>query len=164
MPLPSEGCGFWVFHAPNERSSSDSDVGKWMLFYPNRDMDHSWAQAILAMDSGHLPGVTSMKASTLTCLNPRASSTENGVIIMYCHDSWNEAHIKQIGERIVKVMDLQSRLKSPYIYYKTNAQTQVGTAATGCRKNWLYRLPLTRSVAKQTCCAEHCLIVNKKVR
>lgn len=115
------------------------DTGKWMLFYPNEDMNEKWQLAKQLFRAGQLIGVRSMKCST-AMENPRASSKDTGVIILYSSYSADEPYITKIGQHILAMTGYQ---QSPYLYYKTDEQTFQGTRATGCGKNYLYRIKVS---------------------
>lgn len=51
---------------------------------------------------------------------------------MYCGGENNEGHIMQIGNNLLKYLDITTN--SGYIYYK------LGTRITSQTKNWIYRL------------------------
>jgi len=112
------------------------NVGKWMLFYPNSKMNDSWILAKKLFDNNELYGVISMKCST-AYKNPRASSKNNGIIILYCSDSDNESEIMKIGKNILNKFKY---IENPTIFYKPNEMTNNGTRATGCRCNHKYVL------------------------
>jgi hypothetical protein len=114
----------------------NADIGKWMLFYDKKFINEAWILATKLYRENTLDGVISMKCST-AYVNPRASSVNSGVIILYCQSSSNENQIMQIGKEILELMNFR---ESNYIYYKTDFQTHEGTRATGCKKNYTYRL------------------------
>jgi hypothetical protein len=150
IELPSKGSGFWVFLLPRDVNLMDHPMetfGKWMLFFPNNEMDTAWTTAVHAFNNNKLGDVSGMKASTFAH-NPRALDNTTGTIILYC--GGNQSSIESTGEAILEAMQyraMPSRFK-PYIYYKSNDQTAAGTAATGCKNNWLYRIPcLSRGCA-----------------
>ena len=145
--------GYWVFHwrsiGADGRETTDlasdikrNNVGKWMLFYPNRMMNSKWSNMCKAFDSGKLTGVIGMKCST-ALLNPRSSNPDEGVIILYCNNSADRDSIMEIGHRIALHLYDYPR---PVIYYKTDAQTHVGTIATGATNNSTYCLEIERPI------------------
>eukprot|EP00969_Alexandrium_andersonii_P285583 12625917-Alexandrium_andersonii.AAC.1 len=76
-----------------------------------------------------------MKCSTAK-ENPRASSSNSGVIILYASCSADEKHSTDIGQTIAATFKYQ---EFPHMYYKSDEQTWKGTRATGCEKNHMYR-------------------------
>lgn len=112
------------------------DSGKWMLYYNNSLMNEKWTLAKNIYRKNKLDGVISIKCSTAK-INPRASSNDDGIIILYCSNSSNKKKIMNIGYTIIESFNYK---KQKYIYYKTNEQTYEGTIATGKKKNHTYRL------------------------
>ncbi len=133
--LPSEisDCP-WLYENKNNYKLNDS--GKWMLFYPKELMDKSWNNAKKLYREKKLDGVECMKCSTLY-ENPRALNNSDGIIILYCNDSSKKEIIINIGKNIIDKLDYREQ---NIIYYKTDLQTIKGTNATGCKKNYNYRL------------------------
>jgi len=129
---------YWLFESSN-RQGSVLDTGKWMLFYPNDKMNEMWKFAKEVYKEGKLPGVRSMKCSTAK-ENPRASSSKNGIIILYSSCSADEKYIMKVGQNVLATFGYR---EFPYMYYKTDEQTFKGTRATGCEKNYTYRLKTT---------------------
>jgi hypothetical protein len=136
--------GYWLYwnkpHTRAEilamRTENRGDVGKWMLFYDLDKINNRWAEAIEHFDNENLRGVDSIKVST-NKPNPRASNQNTKVIIFYCRKSDDEAEILATGRRIIYYMQYDEQ---PFLYYKTDEQTQAGTGATGSKKNHLYKL------------------------
>lgn len=66
-------------------------------------------------------------------------------ILLQQHDSGDEVHVMHVGQIITQVLGYRLRPSkyAPYIYYKTDTQTGAGTAATGVKKNYMYRLPVS---------------------
>lgn len=127
----------WVYEYCNsDDDESPHNVGKWMLFYPKSELDDAWKKCKKLFRSKKLKGVTDMKCST-SYHNPRASSLEDGVIILYCNNSQDEDNIIHIGNNIIKQLGYSEK---KYVYYKTNYQTFEGTIATGCKKNHTYSI------------------------
>ena len=108
--------------------------GKWMLFYEHNIFNEKWKLAICLFREQKLKNVVSMKCST-NSINERASSIDNGVIILYCNNSDDKSYIIDIGKNILKLFNHKEK-----IYYKTDMQTMEGTKATGCAKNHKYYL------------------------
>jgi hypothetical protein len=114
-----------------------TDTGKWMLFYPKSKMNEAWVLARQLYLNGKLDDdIVSMKCST-NYENPRASSFDEGVIILYCYNSTDEDKIMRIGKKIIEAFAYKER---QIIYYKTDMQTREGTRATGCHRNYMYKL------------------------
>lgn len=143
--LPSQISDFpWLYkNDKNARYNSVSpwrpkpvNIGKWMLYYDKSKLDDAWTLAKNLYDAQKLDGILSMKCSTFAP-NPRASTTNKGVIILYCSDSSNEQKIMSIGEHILNMFNYN---ENPTIYYKTDLQTSNGTFATGSKCNHTYKL------------------------
>lgn len=107
--------------------------GKWMLFYEKKLFNEKWNIATKLFRQNKLKNIISMKCST-NCNNPRASSPNEGVIILYC-DTDNKFDIINAGNNILKLFNYDKPM-----YYKTNKQTREGTIATGSIKNYTYYL------------------------
>ena len=112
------------------------DTGKWMLFYDKSSMNDSWLLAKKIFRENKLKGIISMKCSTVYP-NPRASTNDNGVIILHCSYSSNEENIINIGKRVLQMFDYK---ESKFIYYEKDTQTREGTRATGSKINHMYKL------------------------
>ena len=125
----------WLYENKNDGVKS-VDTGKWMLFYDKSLMNEAWNIAKKLYRENKLDGVKSMKCST-TYENPRASTLEEGIIILYCNNSSNEETIMNIGKKIIEMFDYKEQ---KIIYYKTDLQTREGTIATGSKKNHTYKL------------------------
>eukprot|EP01064_Diplonema_japonicum_P035466 TRINITY_DN769_c4_g1_i1.p1 TRINITY_DN769_c4_g1~~TRINITY_DN769_c4_g1_i1.p1 ORF type:complete len:159 (+),score=36.27 TRINITY_DN769_c4_g1_i1:45-479(+) len=113
----------------------EDDGGKWMLFYPNDEINAAWHRSVDLYRAGHLPGVHSMKVST-AMPNPRASTSASKVIIFYCGPSKDEAKMRSIGTSLASAMQVTGTT----ITYKPDYMTATGTAATGQKVNHLYKL------------------------
>ena len=133
----------WVYHdviRDDVPKLKKVNVGKWMLHYPKRMLNSKWSSLCKIFDAGKLSGVIEMKCTT-AMPSPRSSNPYNGCIILYCINSEDRDSIMEIGRRIsVQLYDYPE----PYIYYKTNEQTRVGTIATGATNNSTYRLELEK--------------------
>ena len=125
----------WLYENKNDGVKS-VDTGKWMLFYDKSLMNEAWNIAKKLYRENKLDGVNSMKCST-AYENPRASTLEEGIIILYCNNSSNEETIMNIGKKIIEMFDYKEQ---KIIYYKTDLQTREGTIATGSKKNHTYKL------------------------
>jgi hypothetical protein len=112
------------------------DTGKWMLFYDKQIMNDNWRLAKKLYREHKLDGVLCMKCST-NYENPRASTLDEGIIILYCSHSANEEKIINIGKNILELFDYKEK---KFIYYKTDVQTSEGTNATGIWINNTYKL------------------------
>ena len=120
----------WLYEELNNGIES-IDTGKWMLFYDKHLMNDSWMIAKkLYRDNNFAKDVISMKCST-NYVNPRSSSLDNGIIILYCSNSSNKEKIMNIGKKILERFDYKEKEN---IYYKTDLQTREGTSATGSKK------------------------------
>lgn len=125
----------WLYENKNDGVKS-VDTGKWMLFYDKSLMNEAWNIATKLYRENKLDGVKSMKCST-AYENPRASTLDEGIIILYCNNSSNEETIMNIGKKIIEMFDYKEK---QIIYYKTDLQTREGTIATGSKKNHTYKL------------------------
>ena len=155
-PLPSTGLGHWVYYpdsvarpTPTKRQLEDDPerptvvrpkqappevpFGKWMLFYPKADMDRRWLEACECFEAGKFGIVDFMKASTFV-ENPRSSNPNNGVIILYTRPS-SETKVMDTGMAVMEAMAYDRTM-----YFKTDRQTRLGTAATGRFKNHTFAL------------------------
>jgi hypothetical protein len=111
--------------------------GKWMQFYPLSQLDAMWDFAKAKYNAGRLEGIRSMKVST-SCPQPRARNSSEGVIIFFCGPSEHEANIMHFGQKLLEEMPYKTF--SGWMSYKSNEQTSTGTAATGQKKNHLYKI------------------------
>jgi hypothetical protein len=122
---------------------SPEETGKWMLFYDADKIDAAWSKAKRLYEAGELTGISNMKVST-NYENPRASSTDSKVLIFYCGPSSNEQKVMEFGRNLLAKMRYERQESAgsfqPFVYYKTDLMTSGGTAATGQKKNWLYKL------------------------
>ena len=109
-----------------------------MFFFPHRLLDNAWIDYSNKFEEGAFGDVISMKVSTM-CNNSRARGNNHGVIILYCSESNKKDKILQCGRNIIKQTHYNW---NRVVYYKTNLQTEKGTAATGIKKNWLYKLKI----------------------
>jgi hypothetical protein len=107
--------------------------GKWMLFYKRKYIDEKWNLFKKLYDDNKLYGVCSMKVSCAN-ENPRASTNDH-VIIFYCDGV--ETDILKAGNILVSYI---GEYTQPYIYYKSNSQTDGGTRATGQTNNHLFKI------------------------
>jgi hypothetical protein len=134
--LPLEVSDFpWLYEINNE-GVKYVDTGKWMLFYDKSLINEAWVLSKKLYRENKLDGVISMKCST-AYENPRASTLDEGIIILYCNNSSNEETIMNIGKKIIEMFDYK---ENQFIYYKTDLQTREGTKATGSKKNHTYKL------------------------
>lgn len=125
----------WLYENKNDGVKS-IDTGKWMLFYHKSLMNEAWNITTKLYRENKLDGVKSMKCST-AYKNPRASTLDEGIIILYCNNSSNEETIMNIGKKIIEMFGYKEK---QIIYYKTDLQTREGTFATGSKKNYTYKL------------------------
>lgn len=135
---PSEVTDYYWVGDDLKEEHANTDIGKWMLFYPADNIDDKWKLAKSLYRCRSLNGVTSMKCSTAKD-NPRASSRDF-VIILYCSNSGNREHILSIGKVIAQAFEYETSR----MYYKTDKQTDGGTIATGQKRNHTY--VLTKSI------------------
>ena len=119
----------WLYENKSD-SVSVGDTGKWMLFYDKSLMNEAWNIATKLYRENKLDGVKSMKCST-AYENPRASTLDEGIIILYCNNSSNEETIMNIGKKIIEMFDYKEK---QIIYYKTDLQTREETISTESKK------------------------------
>lgn len=106
----------WVYN--NNAAPTEEYDGKWLMFYKEID-ETQWERAcMVAADLA-----INIKGST-KCPNPRANSSDF-VIVFY-------ADVK-IGLDLRALMEYDGKM-----YYKTRAQTEAGTRATGARHNFTF--------------------------
>jgi len=125
----------WIYHygrSINTISSALYGSGKWMLFFSKPVLDDQWKLAVNTFND--LEFVEMIKCSTAKP-NPRSSDKSKGVIIFYCSMEDTE-NIMNTGKKILEIFNYDQE----YIYFKTGDQTEVGTFATGSRKNFTYKL------------------------
>lgn len=122
--LPSEAAPLepWVFYPRMffedlEQHFPRTDNGKWMLFYPRDRLDEKWTAVIEAYNNGLLGSVWGMKCSTLS---PVFVDGRNGVVILYCENSFDRDKILETGRQIAFIMDYPSSK----LYYKLDSQTR----------------------------------------
>jgi len=120
------------------------DIGKWMLYYKKDKMNDKWKFAQQLYRENKLNGILSMKCST-AYKNPRATNHDDGIIILYCANSYDEQYILEIGKNILNMFNYND---NHTIYYKTDSQTSEGTQATGVIKNHTYKLKVNLYVNK----------------
>ena len=87
----------WLYEINNE-GVKYVDTGKWMLFYDKSLINEAWVISKKLYRENKLDGVISMKCST-AYENPRASTLDEGIIILYCNNSSNEETIINIGKK-----------------------------------------------------------------
>ena len=147
VPLPSEEheAYFLLIRRADldptfEPEEKDPDLsGKWMLFYRPDRIDRQWQRAVHLLATGRLNGIHTIKVATARP-NPRASSNAK-VLVFYCSPCTDRPKVMAAGRCLLTLFSGYSRL-SPYLYYKSDAQTMGGTRATGQLRNWLYRIRL----------------------
>lgn len=135
---PSSFDGYWIYHGcdPTVDNKGEKILGKWMLFFKKELIDNKWEYFKSLFDKKLLKGVICMKVSA-SKENSRASSKNESVIILYC--GGNEIEIMQTGKNIASYIQDYA---GPYIYYKTDVQTGLGTKATGANINSTYKVPI----------------------
>jgi hypothetical protein len=118
-------------------------TGKWMLYFDLDRIDDAWERAKKLYTDRELEGIVCMKVST-AFNNPRATGKDSKVIIFYCGPSGDEDKVVAYGKNLLEKMSYKKQKCAgffpPYIYYKTDIMTLGGTAATGQKKNYLYKL------------------------
>lgn len=132
----------WLYeHNPEIVQRYPVADGKWMLFCHKSQLNAMWDFAKTKYRSGQLEGITSMKVST-GYGNPRASKSDDGVILFYCGPSQDERLIMHYGQKLLEEIPYTSA--TGWVSYKSDEQTTAGTRATGQKKNYLYRLRCAR--------------------
>lgn len=121
-----------------------------MLFYGYKSIDFMWVKACNLYRDGELVGVSSMKVSTAK-LNPRQSSYTKGVIIFYCGPYSNEDLMKCYGKCILEKMNRFGPFDMDHMSYKTDAQSGLGTRATGNLRNSIYYLTIPEDWRSENC-------------
>jgi hypothetical protein len=141
---PTEVTDYHWLHEYQEKIAEKYPLtdGKWMQFYDLPRLDIMWEFAKTRYRAGRLEGIHSMKVST-SCYNPRASTSSQGVIIFFCGPSLNETIIMQFGQKLLE--EIPYKTFTGWMHYKSNEQTGAGTAATGQKKNYLYRIQCARN-------------------
>lgn len=134
--LPLEVVDHYWLYEDRHYGQRGKDVGKWMLFYPKEKMNSAWMCAKQMYIDKKLDGIFAMKCST-NKPNDRSTSTDDGVIILYMFDSYNEDAVLSSGKNVIKMLNYT---ENQYIYYKTDIQTYYGTMATGSNINHAYKL------------------------
>ncbi|XP_018007067.1 uncharacterized protein LOC108664885 isoform X2 [Hyalella azteca] len=126
----------------------ESKSGKWMIFVKHDAMFSMWKKSCNLYREGKLEGIHSMKVST-SKPSPRTTVDGTGVIIFYCGPCDDQELMMRYGRNLVTV--LQFFNSKGAIPYKSDAQTALGTRATGCKVNSMYwlRVPRTRDEWKQ---------------
>ena len=128
---------FYIF---DEHNHPLENPGKWLLYYRNEDIEEAWEMAKSLRNELQEAGIPSMKCSNKKYTNPRASSNESQVIVFFCGPATEDAKMKNIGRKLIKIMNYKGMTKK--IYYKSDWQTAAGTRATGSKDNHLYSLPV----------------------
>ena len=110
---------FWVSALDkNIAAQFPNQDGKWMMFFPQSEMDAIWTEASQLYYSGRLIGVNSMKASTAK-QNPmpeRLHGPDEGIIIFYCGPCEDEANVMEYGRNILNNMHYPRET----FYYKSD--------------------------------------------
>ena len=131
--LPSKTDKYWLIYG-----KWGNIHGKWMLFFDKSIIDTEWSRFKKLYNECKLGDVISMKVSGAK-INPRASNKEESVIIIYCPN--NESKINEIGKIIISNLENYNK---PFIYYKSDDQTALGTRATGSIHNHKYKLSVPK--------------------
>lgn len=121
----------------NKNWCDPSKRGKWMMFFPTKVMNRKWQKSLSLYNAEELTGIQSMKCST-SAPNPRAGNRKLGVIRFACGPYDNEALVISYGKNLIAKMGYTSDFG--FLAYKTDVQSDVGTVATGAKKNYLHRI------------------------
>ena len=110
---------YWVYCLDYELTKAfPYQDGKWMMFFPMREMDQRWSEACHLYNRGELHGIHSMKASTVK-QNPmpeRLHGYDEGIIIFYCGPSEHRHNVMAYGRNLLNKMNYpRSKL-----YYKSD--------------------------------------------
>ncbi|KAF2354634.1 Translation Initiation factor eIF- 4e-like [Trinorchestia longiramus] len=143
-PLEELECWFiWEIKDKYKKKYNYTGIesGKWMFFVKNRYLHQMWRKACFLYRDGKLDGIKLMKVSTAK-ENPRSSDDDRGVIIFYCGPCSNEKLMLRYGMNLVRMFKYTS--DRGFMPYKSDAQTYLGTIATGNKINSLYTLPVPR--------------------
>jgi len=135
MSTPSTNLtDFWLYS--KLRPSKDcKDVGKWLLFYHNSEIDFIWKYLNDLLDQNLLKGVICMKVSTAM----KRRSTHH-VICLYTRNCKDAEYTIKIGQNIIK--QLKNHLphtRQEYIYYKSDDMTLKG------QKGHIYKVKFLRN-------------------
>lgn len=133
----------WIYWSlPEIETTYPNADGKWMMFFDKKVLDEKWLQACRLYSEGRLRGINSMKVST-GFKNPRATNGEKvGIIIFYCGPADLEDWVLEYGWILKTQMEYKGSKKQHYFYYKSDAQTNNGTIATGSKENSSYKIDL----------------------
>jgi hypothetical protein len=71
--------------------------------------------------------------------NERACSNTTRPLLFYCGDLGSEAATLEVGRNILQKMGYREQ---GYVYWKSDLRTSQGTRATGCRRNYDFRLQM----------------------
>ena len=104
LPLEVSDSPWLHENLDSEGVSIGENTGKWMLFYDKSSMNEVWISAKKLYRENKLYGIKSMKCST-AYENPRASTLDDGIIILYCNNSSNEEEIMNIGKKILEMFN-----------------------------------------------------------
>ena len=116
-------------------------LGKWMLFFNVKYVNKMWEKALTLYYNGELTGIQSIKTST-AAKNPRAGDKNRGAIRFKCGPSDDEELMKSYGRNLVKRFNYW--ISFGFISYKTDEQSEMGTRATGNRRNFVYRIQVPK--------------------
>jgi hypothetical protein len=121
----------------NKPAVSDDELplaGKWMVWGEVSDLDDLWQRAVEGLQLGGIEEINGMKCSTARG-GPRASPDGKRAMIFYNHTG-DKASILRAGLSLRQHLGLTETL-----FFKTEVQTRGGTAATGQKRNYTFRLP-----------------------
>lgn len=124
---------YWRVQKISETIGEDQEakMGKWMLYYRKEDVEQAWDRAQRRIEDLKDAGVLAMKASTVEIDNPSAKESKFiKEILFYCAPHTDIQLMRTIGFKIVEIMDYKA-VADKLIYFKTDAQTAVGTGASG---------------------------------
>jgi hypothetical protein len=120
---------YWVSFSNKQLNN---DIGKWLLFYSEKEIDYKWNYFCNVVLSGELD-IPVLKCSTI-----KKPHLQNFVIILYCNNSNDKKHILNIGNQLKK--NHLTDYPNDTIYYKTNEQTRNNRYLDTKCKNYLYKL------------------------
>jgi hypothetical protein len=121
-------CG-WCYYSNKKIKYECDKMGKWLLFYDEKNIDKMWENVKSLYNTEKLKGVSCMKVSLRNCC---IINKQIFVIVIYCGPHNDKNKIMNIGKNIVKLLDCTKCARNAnYIYYKSNEQTRVKSIGGG---------------------------------
>lgn len=116
----------------------EEQLGIWMLYFDRAEINDMWIKAYKLYITNELEGIVSMITSTAVNASRATNPERSGVIRFQCGPSDDEARMLNYGFKLVQKMGYISA--AGFVAFKTDQQSNLGTAATGQPKNYTYRL------------------------